>query len=254
MNARDGPPGHGVCESGVSRIAGCTGLNIISVVQRSSSHWMMSLLACQRLSPSGPGAGGAQRSIALRFMAMSISMYSLVVVMLTCPGQDLITLSPAPDWSRCRAVVWRRVCGLTGLAASGARVVAATAMLRLRIVPTPKRVMRLPWALRNSGASGWVPSARWRRPLQEADPASAPPRRPHQRLRAGRIEAQVRAGGRVLKPTGRSSAGSSTSTGGQHEVNSPALTLQVRDHDKVMEPYRQPADEPREAALAALSS
>ena len=34
---------------------------------------MMSLLACQRLSPSGPGAGGAQRSIALRFMAMSIS-------------------------------------------------------------------------------------------------------------------------------------------------------------------------------------
>ena len=34
---------------------------------------MMSLLACQRLSPSGPGAGGAQRPIALRFMAMSIS-------------------------------------------------------------------------------------------------------------------------------------------------------------------------------------
>ena len=29
-------------------------------------------------------AGGAQRSIALRFMAMSISMYSFVVVMLTC--------------------------------------------------------------------------------------------------------------------------------------------------------------------------
>jgi hypothetical protein len=32
------------------------------------------LLACQWLSPSGAGAGGAQ--IALRFMAMSISMYS----------------------------------------------------------------------------------------------------------------------------------------------------------------------------------
>ena len=72
----------------------------------------------------------------------------------------MITLSSAPDWSRCRAVVWRRVCGLTGLAASDARVVAATALLRLRIVPAPKRVMRLPWALRNSGASGWVPSAR----------------------------------------------------------------------------------------------
>ena len=31
MNARDGPPGHGVCESGsagVSRIAGCAELNI----------------------------------------------------------------------------------------------------------------------------------------------------------------------------------------------------------------------------------
>src|SRR6516225_974008 len=73
---------------------------------------MMSLLACQRLSPSGPGAGGAQRSIALRFMAMSISMYWLVVVMLTCPSQDLITLSSTPDWSRCRAVVWR-LCVIT---------------------------------------------------------------------------------------------------------------------------------------------
>ena len=73
---------------------------------------MMSLLACQRASPSGPGARGGQRSIALRFIAMSISMYSLVVVMLTCPtGQDLITLSSAPDWSRCRAVVWR-LCGI----------------------------------------------------------------------------------------------------------------------------------------------
>src|SRR6266852_8289650 len=90
-------------------------------------------------------------------------MYSLVVVMLTCPSQDLITLSSTPDCSRCRAVVWRRVCGLTGLAASDARLVAATATLCLRIVPTPKRVMRLPCALRNSGASGWVPS----RPLTE---------------------------------------------------------------------------------------
>jgi hypothetical protein len=54
---------------------------------------MMSLLACQRLSPSGPGAGGAQRSIALRFMAMSISMYSLVVVILTSePGLDHVEL------------------------------------------------------------------------------------------------------------------------------------------------------------------
>src|SRR5712692_4593258 len=60
---------------------------------------MMSLLACQRVSPSGSGTRGGQRSIALRFIAMSISMYSLVVVMLTCPSQDLITLSSAPDWS-----------------------------------------------------------------------------------------------------------------------------------------------------------
>jgi hypothetical protein len=35
-----------------------------------------------------------------------------VVVMLTCPSQDLITLSSAPDWSRCRAVVWR-LCGVS---------------------------------------------------------------------------------------------------------------------------------------------
>ena len=35
---------------------------------------------------------------------------------------------------------------------------------------------------------------------QEADPAPARPRRPHQRVRASRIEAQVRASGRVLEP------------------------------------------------------
>src|SRR5258708_5406787 len=52
---------------------------------------MMSLLACQRGSPSGSGTRGGQRAIALRFIAISISMYSLVVVMLTCPSQDLIT-------------------------------------------------------------------------------------------------------------------------------------------------------------------
>jgi putative transposase len=36
-----------------------------------------------------------------------------------------------------------------------------------------------------------------RRPLQEADPAPACPRRPHQRVRASRIEAQVKTSGRV---------------------------------------------------------
>jgi len=63
------------------------------------------------------------------------------------------TAASGPGW------VTRQLRPATA-AASDARVVAATAMLRLRIVPTPKRVMRLPWALRNSGASGWVPSAR----------------------------------------------------------------------------------------------
>jgi hypothetical protein len=57
---------------------------------------MMSCRACQRLSPSGVGTGAGQRSIALRFMAMSISTYWLVVVMLTWPGQDLMTLSSTP--------------------------------------------------------------------------------------------------------------------------------------------------------------
>jgi hypothetical protein len=42
-----------------------------------------------------------------------------------------------------------------------------------------------------------------RGPLQEADPAPAPPRRPHQRVRASRIEAQVRTSGRVLEPHSR---------------------------------------------------
>ena len=39
-----------------------------------------------------------------------------------------------------------------------------------------------------------------RGPLPEADPAPARTRRPHQRIRASRIEAQVRTNGRVLEP------------------------------------------------------
>ena len=39
-----------------------------------------------------------------------------------------------------------------------------------------------------------------RGPLPEADKAQARPRRPHQRVRASRIEVQVRTGGRVLEP------------------------------------------------------
>lgn len=39
-----------------------------------------------------------------------------------------------------------------------------------------------------------------RRPLPEADQAPAHSRRPHQRIRAGRVEAQVNTGGRVLEP------------------------------------------------------
>ena len=35
---------------------------------RSSSHWMMSCRACQRLSPSGAGTGAGQRSITSRFL------------------------------------------------------------------------------------------------------------------------------------------------------------------------------------------
>ena len=42
-----------------------------------------------------------------------------------------------------------------------------------------------------------------RRPLPGADQAPTRPRRPYQRIRAGRIEATVKTGGRVLDPTGR---------------------------------------------------
>ena len=42
-----------------------------------------------------------------------------------------------------------------------------------------------------------------RRPLPGADQAPTCPRRPYQRLRAGRIEATVKTGGRVLDPTGQ---------------------------------------------------
>jgi putative transposase len=39
-----------------------------------------------------------------------------------------------------------------------------------------------------------------RRPLPAADQTPARPRRPHQRIRARRIEAEVKTGGRVLEP------------------------------------------------------
>src|ERR1019366_1028313 len=41
-----------------------------------------------------------------------------------------------------------------------------------------------------------------RRPLPGADPASARPWWPHQRIPASRLKAQVRTGGRVVEPTG----------------------------------------------------
>src|SRR3989442_10644245 len=44
---------------------------------RSSSHWTISSRACQGLSPDGGATGGAQRSSASRFIAISISMYRL---------------------------------------------------------------------------------------------------------------------------------------------------------------------------------
>ena len=44
------------------------------------------------------------------------------------------------------------------------------------------------------------PDHRYRRPLPGADQASAPPRRPPQRIRAGCVEAQVNTSSRVLEP------------------------------------------------------
>ena len=51
-------------------------------------------------------------------------------------------------------------------------------------------------------AEFWNPAPRppCRGPHPEADQAPSRPRRPHQRIRAGRIEAEVRNGGRVLEP------------------------------------------------------
>ena len=66
-------------------------------VHRSSSHSMMSFRLRQGQSSVGSGSGGVHRSMASRFIAMSISMYWLVVVTLTWPSQDLMTLSSTPD-------------------------------------------------------------------------------------------------------------------------------------------------------------
>ena len=59
-----------------------------------------------------------------------------------------------------------------------------------RAAPSPSQPAALPAPGRPS----------CRRPLPGTDPASARPRRPHQRVRASRIEAQVKAGGRVQAP------------------------------------------------------
>ena len=53
---------------------------------------MISLWECQGLSPVVTGTGGVQRSSASRFISMSISMYWLVVVILTCPSHDLMNV------------------------------------------------------------------------------------------------------------------------------------------------------------------
>jgi len=45
-----------------------------------------------------------------------------------------------------------------------------------------------------------APSTPCRRPLPGADQAPTRPRRPPQRMRASRVEAQVKSGGRVLEP------------------------------------------------------
>ena len=60
------------------------------------------------------------------------------------------------------------------------------------VLSPPLRVTRTCW---NDRAGSRAAS-----PLPGADQAPARPRRPHQRIRAGRVEAQVKAGGRVLEP------------------------------------------------------
>ena len=72
--------------AGVSGIADCTELNITFGGSEVFEPLDDVLAGVPTAFTFRAGSGGAQRSIALRFMAMSISMYSLVVVMLTCPA------------------------------------------------------------------------------------------------------------------------------------------------------------------------
>ena len=65
---------------------------------------------------------------------------------------------------------------------------------------------RIPGALQRTTPSSQPPAAPAtarplrRRPLPEADQTPTRPGRPHQRIRAGSVEAQVKTGGRVLEP------------------------------------------------------
>ena len=55
----------------------------------------------------------SQLASALAFISRSTSAYTFVVASDTCPSHARIVLMSTPDRSRCVAVVWRIVCGLT---------------------------------------------------------------------------------------------------------------------------------------------
>ena len=86
-----------------------------------------------------------------------------MVLISTWPSQSLTMLTSFPDRSRCMAVVWRMVCGLTVLVLiDGQQCRAAVAYLAV-IWLMPKRVIPTPLALRNRCSVTSSLGVRWLR-------------------------------------------------------------------------------------------
>lgn len=91
---------------------------------------------------------------ALAFISKSISAYTLVVSIDTCPSHARIVLMPMPARRRCIAVVWRIVWGLTRLVGSDGIRRLALSTQRSTSVWMPKRVIGWPQRLRKTRSRG----------------------------------------------------------------------------------------------------
>lgn len=85
-----------------------------------------------------PPSGGSIFSSALRFRSTLISTYWLLVLTWACPSQSLTTKISFPASTRCRAVVWRKACGVMLRPCSEGQVAMAALVCRAHPPADPK--------------------------------------------------------------------------------------------------------------------